>query len=67
MKSKQVESSKVYVHIERHNMERAIGRLLRRKHGGEVVNTLTSLLERFPLESLQALALALEAELLVRK
>jgi hypothetical protein len=50
------ESSKVYVHIERHNMEKAVTRLLRRKHGREVVDTLTPLLERFSPESLKALS-----------
>lgn len=60
------ESPRVYAHVEQHDMTRAITRLLKRKHDKLLIDTLRPLLEKFPDDTLQALADAVEAETLVR-
>ena len=58
---------RVYINVERQAMEKAMGKLLRKKNAPVVVDSLVEVLEKFPLDSLRKLATALQAELLLRE
>jgi hypothetical protein len=57
---------RVYVEVERRAMEKAMGKLLRKKNAEVVVASLVEVLEKLPLASLTKLATAVQAELLLR-
>lgn len=58
---------RVYINVERQAMEKAMGKLLRKKNAPVVVDSIVEVLEKFPLDSIRELAAALHSELLLRE